>query len=235
MPSKNPFIYCALDTDDMARAQDLCTLLQPVNHHCGIKLGMQFFNTFGPQGVEELQKAAPDLSVFIDLKFYDIPNTCAQAVKTVSERLNPAYLNVHASGGADMMRKAKDMCADGTKLLAVTILTSFDEAAIIEAGYKGGISDRVTEMAKLAQDSGLDGVVCSAHEIELIKESCGSDFITMVPGIRPVGSDANDQNRIMTPAQAHDTGATHIVIGRPITGHDDPAASVRSIINDLNG
>jgi len=151
----------------------------------------------------------------------------------VTYRLKPAYLNVHATGGMAMMKAAKDACGDDTKLLAVTILTSFDEQGMARAGYKDGLTDRVIELANLTKEAGLNGIVCSSHEIKSVSETCGDDFTLMVPGIRPAGSATDDQSRIMTPKAALDTGATHLVIGRPITQAADPAQAARDIIASL--
>ncbi len=227
-----PVIFCAIDTHDLDRACELSAQIAPVTG--GIKLGLEFFNHFGPQGIEKVLRAAPDASLFIDLKFHDIPNTVAGAVRGICANFAPAYLNVHAAGGKDMMVAAKEACHKGTKLLSVTILTSLDEQAITEVGYEGGISGRVEQMARLTQDAGLDGVVCSAHEIEKLRKACGNDFALMVPGIRPAGSAQGDQKRVMIPSDALGVGATHLVIGRPITGADDPAMAAQNIIDDLN-
>ncbi len=225
-------IYVALDTDQLDHAVDLAKTLSPVTG--GLKLGMGFVNSFGPQGIEAVRKAAPDAALFIDLKFHDIPNTVAAAVRTISERFNPAYLNVHAAGGLEMMQRAKEACADGTKLLAVTILTSLDAAAIRTVGYKGDdVSESVVRLAQLSEKAGLDGVVCSAHEIELLRRACGKAFKLMVPGIRPTGAAKGDQKRVMTPKEALDLGASHLVIGRPITKADDPVAAAQAILDDL--
>lgn len=231
MTSKS-IIYTAIDTDNLDRAKELATQIGPVTG--GLKLGMEFVNTFGPQGVQEIQNAYPDAEIFIDLKFHDIPNTVAKAVKTVSENLKPAYLNVHAAGGLEMMRAAKEACAPHSKLLAVTILTSMNEGELTNVGYQSNVSAQVQKMALLAKEAGLDGVVCSAHEIEIIREACGEDFILMVPGIRPAGSDKGDQKRIMTPAEALAKGANHLVIGRPITQAEDPAKAAKRIQAEIN-
>lgn len=228
-----PEIFCALDTADAAQAESLARQIGPVTG--GLKLGLEFFNAQGPEGVLRVMESAGDAALFLDLKFHDIPNTVAGAVRSICSRMSPAYLNVHASGGAEMMRAAKAACAPVTKLLAVTILTSLDEAAIAAAGYRSGLSERVEGLALLAQESGLDGVVCSAHEIERLRRACGPDFILMVPGIRPEGAAMGDQKRVMTPKQALSAGANHLVIGRPITGSADPAAAARGILSDLRG
>lgn len=230
-----PKIYCAIDTGDLEKA---CSLSKSIAPYCGIKLGMEFFNAFGPRGIEEILKAAPDASLFIDLKYHDIPNTVAGAVRSICTHFAPAYLNVHAGGGRAMMEAASEACkttSNGkTKLLAVTILTSLSNEDLTEIGYQNdGASNRVKTLAKLTQDSGLDGVVCSSHEIEMIRAECGSAFALMVPGIRPAGSAAGDQKRVMTPPEAIQLGATHLVIGRPITGTNDPAKAAQDIISTI--
>ena len=203
-----------------------------------IKLGLEFFNSFGPQGVERVMAVCPTgTQLFLDLKFHDIPNTVAGAVRSICRGFAPAYLNVHAAGGFAMMEGAKEACeaASGgrTKLLAVTVLTSLDETALGAVGYQPGLAERVVQMAKLAQDSGLDGVVCSSHEIAALRAACGADFELMVPGIRPAGAALGDQKRVMSPQEALGLGATHLVVGRPITGADDPAEAARAIVGGI--
>ncbi len=230
--SDEPLIFCAIDTADLEHALDLTRQVGPVTR--GLKLGMEFINSFGPQGIEAVCEACPEAALFIDLKFHDIPNTVAGAVRTVCERFNPAYLNVHAAGGLEMMRAAKEACTPETGLLAVTILTSLDSAALCKIGYEGNdVSSNVLRLAGLTREAGLDGVVCSAHEIDMLKEACGPDFTLMVPGIRPAGSETGDQKRVMTPSQAVQVGATHLVIGRPITKADDPAAAAQKILESI--
>jgi len=224
-------VFCAVDKPDMSSALKICETLQSTN--IGIKLGLEFFNALGLHGVKNIQNVFPSVPIFLDLKYYDIPNTVAGAVRSVTKDFRPAYLNVHASGGLEMMRAAKAACPAETKLLAVTILTSFDEKGMKAAGYKENIRERVTELAKLTQEADLDGIVCSSHEIETIREICGDDFILMVPGIRPLGSDAGDQKRIMTPKDAINKGASHLVIGRPITQSDDPQKTAIEILESL--
>ncbi|MDH5723449.1 MAG: orotidine-5'-phosphate decarboxylase [Alphaproteobacteria bacterium] len=229
--ASNPVIYCSIDTADLDRACDLASKIAPVTG--GIKLGLEFFNKFGPQGIEAVLKAAPDAQLFIDLKYHDIPNTVAGAVRSMCSNFEPAYLNVHASGGREMMIAAKESCSKGTKLLAVTILTSLDARAIEEVCFGSVLSESVKKLALLTQDVGLDGVVCSGHEIETLRNLCGDDFVLMVPGIRPAGTEAGDQKRVMSPQDALDAGATHLVIGRPITQADDPAKAAQDILDDL--
>ncbi|MAZ76268.1 MAG: orotidine-5'-phosphate decarboxylase [Micavibrio sp.] len=230
MSTTLPTIFCAIDTPDIDHAKNLINQIVPAG--CGVKLGLEFFNSFGPDGIQDIIDSCNNPPIFLDLKYYDIPNTVAGAVRAAS-KLGVAYLNVHASGGLDMMKAAKDACAGDTKLLAVTILTSFDEPSIQAAGYQAGIQDRVVQLATLTQEAGLNGIVCSSHEIEAIRMACGNNFVLMVPGIRPAGSSADDQKRIMTPKEAIDKGATHLVIGRPITKADNPAQAAKDIIQTL--
>ena len=229
---QNPPIFCAIDKPDLNAAMKLCEDLDGTN--IGLKLGLEFFNALGVNGIREIQKNFPNTPIFMDMKYYDIPNTVAGAVKALSHEIQPAYINVHASGGLAMMQAAKEACHSDTKLLAVTILTSFDEESMTQAGYQSGLQDRVIQMAQLTQQAGLDGIVCSSHEIEKIRSECGDDFILMVPGIRPVGSGAGDQKRIMTPHDAIDKGATHLVIGRPISQATKPKSAAIEILNSLN-
>lgn len=224
-------IYCALDTADLNQAIEWAKAIGPVTG--GLKLGMEFFNTFGPQGVEKVRNACPDADLFIDLKFHDIPNTVAAAVRTISTNLAPAYLNVHAQGGVAMMEAAAKTCAKQTKLLAVTVLTSLDNDAIKTMGMLLPVHELVNKLAYLSKEAGLHGVVCSAHDIKPIRRDCGQDFILMVPGIRPAGADVADQKRVMTPKEAIHEGASHIVIGRPITGEKDPAAAAHEILKTI--
>ena len=227
----NTKIFCAIDTADIEHACELSARIAPVTG--GIKLGLEFFNAYGPAGIEKVLTAAPDAQLFIDLKFHDIPNTVAGAVRSICSNFSPAHLNVHAAGGRAMMEAAKAACGSNTKLLAVTLLTSLDDVAIEEIGYEAGLSARVEQMSKLTQDSGLDGVVCSAHEIATLRAACGDDFALMVPGIRPAGADQGDQKRVMTPKEALSAGATHLVIGRPITKAADPAQAAQKILESL--
>ncbi len=226
-----PKIFCAIDTPDLQKARDLIAMVLPGG--CGIKLGLEFFNHGGPQAVYALMEESGHPPLFLDLKYHDIPNTVAGAIKSVTMHVKPAFLNVHAAGGLEMMRRARDACPPETKLLAVTMLTSMDEATLSDVGFQAGMSGRVAQMAGLAQRAGLDGVVCSSHEIGAIRAACGDEFILMVPGIRPAGSSADDQKRMMTPKEAMEAGATHLVIGRPITQADRPAQAAQDILASI--
>lgn len=230
--TQSPLVFCALDTADLDDAKTLARQVGPITG--GLKLGMEFINAFGPQGIDAVQDACPDGALFIDLKFHDIPNTVASAVRAVISRFAPAYLNVHASGGVEMMQAAKAACGASTKLLGVTVLTSLQQDELSQIGYEGEVADSVKRLASLTQQAGLDGVVCSAHEIEMLRALCGSDFVLMVPGIRPAGSDAGDQKRIMTPKEAVQLGATHLVIGRPITKAEDPGTAAQAIVDEIS-
>lgn len=226
-----PLVFCAIDTDDIEQAVKLAAAIGPVTG--GIKLGLEFFNAHGPQGVARVMAAAGGAQLFLDLKFHDIPNTVAGAVRAACKATNPAYLNVHAAGGLEMMRAAKAACAPGTKLLAVTILTSLSTVELGDVGFEGPADTCVARLAKLAKQAGLDGVVCSALEIAALRKALGPDFILMVPGIRPKGAEAGDQKRIMDPQAAIAAGASHLVIGRPITQSPDPAAAAQQILESL--
>lgn len=226
-----PKIFCAIDTSDLQKARDLIALVLPGG--CGIKLGLEFFNHGGPQAVYALMEESGQPPLFLDLKYHDIPNTVAGAIKSVTMHVKPAFLNVHASGGLEMMQRARDACPADTKLLAVTLLTSIDDNEMNNVGYGGPLTERVVKLAELTKKAGLDGVVCSSHEIAAIRTACGDDFILMVPGIRPAGASADDQKRMMTPKEAVTAGATHLVIGRPITQADQPAQAAQDILASI--
>ena len=232
-----PVIYASIDTNNVDAAIEIAGKVIPAG--CGIKLGMEFFNANGPQGVAAVREKHPDVSLFIDLKYHDIPNTVAGALRSIA-RLAPDFVNVHASGGPDMMKAGLDALREEStkrgiktpKLLAVTVLTSMDDKAVTSVGWQLPIADQVKRLALLTKECGLDGVVCSPLEIDIVRKACGDDFITMVPGIRPAAAN-DDQKRVMTPKQAVDAGATHLVIGRPITQASDPAKAAADIIESM--
>ncbi|MAQ71639.1 MAG: orotidine-5'-phosphate decarboxylase [Alphaproteobacteria bacterium] len=224
-------IFVAADTPHLDTAMSIAKAVDKKG--AGLKLGLEFFNSQGPGGVRAISEECRDLPIFLDLKYYDIPNTVCSAIKAILDVTKPSYLNVHASGGLKMMQEAKKSCRKDTKLLAVTALTSFDEDDFTGAGYKGPIAEIVEKQAMLAKEAGLDGVVCSAHEIERLRAICGKDFILMVPGIRPAGEDAQDQKRVMTPSEAIELGASHLVIGRPITQANNPEEALQAICQSL--
>lgn len=229
-------VFCALDTPSVAVALDRAARLKGVVG--GLKLGLEFFGAQGPDGIRRVAEAG--MPVFLDLKFHDIPNTVAQAVTSVTP-LAPVLMTVHAGGGQAMMRAAADAARETAakagvarpRLLGVTVLTSLDQGDLAAAGVSGGVEDQVVRLARLAQDSGLDGVVCSPREIAPIRRACGPDLILLVPGIRPAGAALGDQKRVMTPREAVDAGATYLVIGRPITEAPDPRAAAEEIARSL--
>lgn len=226
-------IFVALDTVDLSHALALArTLAGTVG---GMKVGKEFFTALGPQGVAAV--TAVGMPVFLDLKFHDIPNTVASAVRAALP-LKPFMLNVHASGGAKMMEaasKAADEAPERPILLAVTVLTSMDADGLKGIGVNATPVEQVLRLARLAQASGLDGVVCSAREAKMLRGELGPDFKLVTPGIRPQWASKDDQARIVTPAQAVADGADYLVIGRPITGSDDPVAAARRIADELAG
>lgn len=230
-------IYCAIDTNELERAKTLAAQL--AGHVGGLKIGMEYFYAHGAAGYRALVDHA--VPIFLDLKLHDIPNTVASAVRALAP-LEPALLNVHAGGGAAMMRAAADAAAEANDkgfsaptMLAVTVLTSLEEADLQAMGVSGAPRDQVLRLAGLARANGMDGVVCSAHEIEPLRAEMGPDFKLIVPGIRPAGSATHDQKRVMTPQAAQKAGADILVIGRAITGADDPAMAAQSIAADLVG
>lgn len=222
----NP-VYVAVDTPDLARALALAKSVAP--YVGGLKLGLEFFLANGPAGVRAL--ADLGLPVFLDVKLHDIPNTVAGALRSLAP-LNLAIVNVHAGGGAAMLAAARGAVAPATKLIAVTVLTSLDDADLGAVGVSGGATAQVARLAALTRAAGLDGIVCSPHEVA---EMCSRwpDGIFIVPGVRPSGSDLGDQKRVMTPAQAFAAGASVLVIGRPITAATDPAAAAAAIAATL--
>ena len=230
-------VFAALDTVDLGRAAALARALSGLVG--GVKLGKEFFTAQGPDGVRAV---AGGERLFLDLKFHDIPNTVAGAVRA-AVHLRPAILNVHASGGRAMMQAAAEAAREAAEdaevprplVLAVTVLTSLDDDDLAAVGQKGPAQDQVLRLARLAQDSGLDGVVCSPWEIAALRGACGPGFVLLVPGIRPDWAAQGDQKRVMTPAEARAAGADYLVIGRPITGADDPAAAARRIVEELRG
>ena len=225
-------IFVALDTTDLDRAISLSQQL--VGLVGGVKMGKEFLTAFGPEGVKKV--SASGMPVFLDTKFHDIPNTVASAIRAALP-LKLFVINVHASGGTAMMEAARDAAhqADAPRplLIAVTVLTSLSDQDLADIGMAGPSEDRVVALAQLTQKAGLDGVVCSPLEITAVRKACGADFKLMVPGIRPTWSAAGDQKRIMTPKQAVDLGADYLVIGRPITGADDPVEAAKKIAAEL--
>jgi orotidine-5'-phosphate decarboxylase len=220
-------IFVAIDTPDLDRARALARAVAPLAG--GLKLGLEFFCHNGRAGVMEL--ADLGVPIFLDLKLHDIPNTVAKAIHALSP-LTPAVLTVHAAGGRAMMEDAKAAAPAGTKVVAVTVLTSLDRADLTSIGVAGEPDGQVERLADLARSAGLDGIVCSGGELGVAR-AVWKDGFFVVPGIRPADSAAGDQKRVMTPRAALDAGASILVIGRPITAVDDSAAALRAIAATL--
>ena len=220
-------IYVAIDTPDLEQARALAKAVQ--GHAGGIKLGLEFFCHNGRAGVMDI--AHLGLPIFLDLKLHDIPNTVAKAVLALRP-FEPAILTVHAAGGRAMMEDAKASAPAGTKVVAVTMLTSLDQADLKSTGIGGAPLAQVERLALLAKDAGLDGIVCSGQEVAAVRKAWPSAFL-VVPGIRPADSATADQKRVITPRAAMDAGASVLVIGRPITGAEDPVAALRAIEGSL--
>jgi orotidine-5'-phosphate decarboxylase len=248
-PHANP-IYCGIDTTDLAWATKLIQSIAggPKPAVGGIKLGLEFFLAHGAPGVRyafPTPVRATGVGFFLDLKLHDIPNTAAGGIRAVAE-LAPTFITIHSSGGRDMLKAAVEeagiqaakLNVPRPKLLGVTVLTSLDRADLEATGVNADPSDQVLRLAALARECGLDGVICSPLEIAALRKQCGPDFVLMVPGIRPAGSAANDQKRVMTPRQAVDLGASNLVVSRPIYQAADPRAAAEAIareagVNDL--
>jgi orotidine-5'-phosphate decarboxylase len=200
------------------------------DHAGGVKLGLEFFAAQGPDGVRTITDLG--LPVFLDLKFHDIPSTVAKAVAALAQ-LEPAILTVHAAGGRAMMEAARAAAPAGCKVVAVTVLTSLDEGDLGAIGVEGSLAGQVARLARLAHAAGLDGIVCSGLEVAVAATKWPGGFF-VVPGVRPPAAAAADQKRVVTPRQALDDGASVLVIGRPITGADDPARAIREITSGLS-
>ncbi|TNE64609.1 MAG: orotidine-5'-phosphate decarboxylase [Alphaproteobacteria bacterium] len=230
-------IFCALDTTDTWEAAALAARLKGTVG--GIKLGLEFYCANGADGFRRVASAG--LPIFLDLKFHDIPNTVAGAIRAVAP-LGPKLFTIHTQGGPDMMRRAADTAGEAAEkhglekpwVIGVSILTSMDKSDLAAIGVKDSVSDQVARLAELAAKSGLDGLVCSPKEIARARAAAGPGFKLIVPGIRPDGSAVGDQKRVMTPKEAVDEGADILVIGRPITQAADPAAAAADIAQSLD-
>ncbi len=233
-----PAVLVALDTADLATA--LAQARAVAGLAAGLKLGLEFFVANGPEGVRRV--VAEGRPVFLDLKLHDIPNTVAGAVRAAAG-LGAFMVNVHAGGGAAMLREAAKAARHGAAaahrprplVIAVTVLTSLSDEDLAGLGHVDGAAAQAVRLARLARDCGLDGVVCSPLEIAPIREACGPGFVLVVPGVRPAWAAAGDQKRVTTPAEAARLGADYLVIGRPVTGAPDPAEALRRIRAEIAG
>ena len=217
-------LFTALDTAEVSEATGLAAKLADTSG--GLNLGLEFFCAHGPKGVKEVQSAS-DLPIFLDLKFHDIPNTVAKAIQALRP-LEPAILTVHASGGRAMLEDAKAAAPTGTKVVAVTMLTSLDDSDLTSIGLKPDPHEQVMRLTELAKASGVDGIVCSGNEVAAAKKIWHDGFF-VVPGVRPANGAVGDQKRVVTPRAALDAGASILVVGRPITQAADPDMAAREI------
>lgn len=227
-------LILALDFDGLGPALKLARRLYP--RISFFKIGTQLFTAEGPSAVRRVASLGRDVRIFLDLKFHDIPNTVAGAVSAAAALPGVRMVNVHALGGAHMMRAAADTLRARKRrplLLAVTVLTSMDAAQLRAAGIAGLPATRVVKLARLAQDAGVDGVVASPQEAAAIRRACGCKFVVVTPGIRPVATARDDQSRIATPVRALRAGADYLVIGRPITAAANPASSANAILAEI--
>lgn len=228
-------LIVALDTQSPAQASQWAQEIGPAAGM--LKLGMEFAYAAGFQAVADVAGGRP---LFLDLKLHDIPNTVGSAVRALSY-LRPRMLTLHAGGGRAMMEAARKACDEAFPqgerplLLAVTVLTSLDDQGLAETGVEDGARAQVLRLGKLAVQSGIDGLVCSAQELSMLRAELGDSPVLVTPGIRPAGAASGDQKRTMTPAQARDAGADWIVVGRPITQAADPAAAAAAIAAELAG
>lgn len=243
-PKSEDRLIVALDVSSAAAAQKIVTALGDSAHI--YKVGMQLYTAEGPQVVRDL--VGSGRQVFLDLKYHDIPNTVAAAVREAVQ-LGVSMLTVHACGGEKMLRAATEACDAAAdvkarhpkaifhvpQILAVTVLTSMDETDLHQTGVSGALIDQVSRLASIALGTGCAGVVSSAREVKALRAKLGGNFLIVNPGVRPAGADHGDQARVVTPAEAFRAGATHIVVGRPITAAKDPAAAARAIHQEISG
>ena len=234
-PKSADRLIVALDVSSAAAAQKIVTALGDSVHV--YKVGMQLYTAEGPQVVRDL--VGSGRQVFLDLKYHDIPNTVASAVREAVQ-LGVSMLTVHASGGERMLRAAAEAAGvhasqSSPQILAVTVLTSLDQGDLHLTGVSGALLDQVLRLASIALGTGCAGVVSSAREVKALRAKLGENFLIVNPGVRPAGADHGDQARVVTPAEAIQAGATHIVVGRPITAAQDPAAAARAIQQEISG
>ena len=225
----NP-IFCAIDTSNIDKAKELAINIKP--YVGGLKLGLEFFTSCGINGIKQIEELG--LPLFIDLKFYDIPNTVTSALKNILE-INPMFTTIHCTGGRKMMTecmKLKNEMGSKTNIIGVTMLTSFDDQTIKEIGFNTSVTDTIDQVASLANECSLDGLVCSPLEAQKLKNSFPA-LQLIVPGIRNSSEQTNDQKRTLSAKEAIDNGADILVIGRPITEASEPAKAAEALLNEI--
>ena len=225
----NP-IFCAIDTSNIDKAKELAINIKP--YVGGLKLGLEFFTSCGINGIKQIEELG--LPLFIDLKFYDIPNTVTSALKNILE-INPMFTTIHCTGGRKMMTecmKLKNEMGSTTNIIGVTMLTSFDDQTIKEIGFNTSVTDTIDQVASLANECSLDGLVCSPLEAQKLKNSFPT-LQLIVPGIRNSSEQTNDQKRTLSAKEAIDNGADILVIGRPITEASEPAKAAEALLNEI--
>jgi orotidine-5'-phosphate decarboxylase len=225
-------IIIALDTNNLEKA---INVVSKINSNIIVKIGMEFFYAFGYSGIEKIKNIRKNLKIFLDLKLHDIPNTVSKAIIPLIENVNPYMLTLHATGGEQMLKNAVATVSEKTKkmrpiLLGVTVLTSLDSKSIKQLGWKSDVKKNVINYALICKRAGLDGVVCSAHEIESVRKACGEKFLIITPGIRLEKNVKNDQARVLTPNAAFKKGTDYIVIGRPIMNSQNPKEEILNIL-----
>ncbi len=226
-------IILALDTDDLNKA---LSVVESIDANIIFKLGMEFFYSFGYDGIEKVKNIRPNIKIFLDLKLHDIPNTVCKAVIPLVKKIKPYMMTLHATGGVVMMQKVVNTLAEIPKnerplLLGVTVLTSLDSKSLVELGWSADVNQNVIHYALLCKKSGLDGIICSALEIEKVRQACGDKFTIVTPGIRVKNNNKDDQARVVTPEDAFNKGTDYIVIGRPIMNSRDPKTEFSKILN----
>lgn len=230
---ENNRIIIALDMDDQKQVLSFVKELNPAQ--CRLKIGKELFTSYGPKLVKKLQKQG--FSIFLDLKFHDIPNTVYKAVRAACQ-LNVWMLTIHAAGGSEMMRAARRAVEESSHkpiLVAVTVLTSLSGEDLHEQGIQRSTDEQVLRLASLAQQNGMDGVVCSAAEAASIRKLLSENFVLVTPGIRPTGDESQDQKRVVTPKDAISAGSNFLVIGRPITQARKPLEKLNKILDEISG
>ena len=231
-------IICAIDTKDIKQANKI---ISQIDNKVIIKLGLEFYCTYGYEGIYKLKEYNKKLKIFLDLKFHDIPNTVVQALHSSILNVNPYMLTLHASGGSKMLESAVNLLVkleneEGIRkpmVLAVTVLTSLNDSDMLALGWKDKVLEQVLSYAQIAVDSGCDGLVCSAKEANYLREKFGNSLVLVTPGIRPENNDRYDQKRVVTPKEAINLCADYLVIGRPITQSIDPEKEVKNIVNSI--